>query len=158
MRLKAFVNTKEEVEDDEFGEKLLATTRNEMLSNEGTVELTRRFVEHMQPGLQRFMEEIGKEWKEVDLLDFCSRLVFELSNNAFMGPTFPKDRELYDDLLAFEDNFIKCFQMPAFMIKKEQALARKLIDRMREAYRKGLDVSQFVRARMNVLFVSLRQN
>jgi hypothetical protein len=150
MRFKSFLNTKEEVEDEEFTEGLVATIYSDLLSNEGTAGLTRRFVEHIKPGLQRFMEEIGEEWKEVDLFDFCSRLVFELSNIAVMGPTFPKDRELYDDMLTFEDNFMRSFQMPTFMIKKEQAHARKLIDRMREVYQKGIDASRFVHVRMKV--------
>jgi hypothetical protein len=158
MRLKAFINTKEEVEDDEFTERLVSTIHNDLLSNEGTIELTRRFVEHMKPGLLRFMDEIGEEWKEVDLLDFCSRLVFELSNIAVMGPTFPKDRELYDDLLKFEDNFMRSFQMPTFMIKKEQAHAKKLVDRMQEVYEKGMDACRLVRVRVKVPSVPRPQN
>jgi hypothetical protein len=146
------------VADQKFTDGLVSTIYSDLLSNEGTGELTRRFVEHMKPGLQRFMEDIGEEWKEVDLLEFCSRLVFELSNIAVMGPTFPKDRELYDDLLTFEDNFMRSFQMPTFMIKKEQAHARKLIDRMREVYNQGLDASRFVRVRVKVPSISRSEN
>ena len=149
-RLKAFVNTKEEVADTVLTDGLSASLHSDLLSNEGTMELTRRLVEHMKPGIRRFMKEIGDDWKEVDFLDFCSRLVFELSNTAMMGPTFPKDQELYEDLLKFEDNFLKCFNLPDFLIKNEQAHSQKLVDRMAEVYKKGIDASRIIRARINV--------
>lgn len=44
----------------------------------------------MPDGLELFIGEIGGEWKDVDLLDFCSRLAFELSNVAVMVRRFRK--------------------------------------------------------------------
>jgi hypothetical protein len=151
--LKAFLNTKEEVEDVKLRDAFVSSIHNDLLSNEGTTDLTRRFMEHMQPGLDRFVDEIGDDWKEVDLDDFCNRLVFELSNTAMMGPTFPKDKELYDDLLKFEENFMPMLKFPQFLITKEQAHAQKLIDRMAAIYRQGMDPSRLMRVRMKVRFL-----
>lgn len=150
MRKKQFLNTEEEVRDVDMTNDLAGTYAPALLSNEATAELTNRMVQQLQPCVDRLIEEIGDEWKEIDLVDWCCKLVFNLSNVAVMGNTFPKDNELYRDLLQFEENFLTVWKLPAFLVKKEQALAQKLIDRMKEIYENGMDAGAITRKRIQV--------
>lgn len=150
MRKKQFLNTEEEVKDDAMTDDLARTYAPALLSNEATAELTNRLVAHLQPCIDRLNEDIGDEWKEIDLVDWCNKLVFELSNIAVMGKTFPKDTELFHDLVQFDENFLTIWKLPEFLVKKEQALARKLIERMRDVYEAGMDAGVIMRKRMEV--------
>src|SRR5579859_2623480 len=94
IRKKQFLNTSEEVADDSMSEQLYAALPSTLLSN----ELTEKLVAQTQTTLQALVDDTGHEWKEVDLIGWCFKLVFLLSNVAMMGPTFPRDDELYRDL------------------------------------------------------------
>ena len=150
MRRKTFLNTEEELRDDSMTNDLAGTYPTRLLSHEATTELTERLVAHVQPCLDRLMDAMGDDWKEVDLVEWSSNMVFELSNVALMGSTFPNDSELFHDLLQFEENFVTTWKLPPFLIKKQQALAQKLIDRMQNIYEKGMDPAQIIRKRMQV--------
>jgi sterol 12-alpha-hydroxylase len=150
MRKKLFLNTEEEVGDEVMTNELAATLVPALLANEATAELINKMVAHLQPCIDRLVEEIGDEWKEIDLLDWCCNLVFELSNIAIMGKAFPNDAELFHDMLQFEDNFLTTWKWPEFLLKKEQGLSRKLVERMRDVYEAGTDVSEIMRRRIAV--------
>jgi len=150
MRTKQFMNTEEELRDKAMTNELDGTTVHGLLANEATVELVNRMLAHLQPCIDRLVGEIGDEWKEIDLNDWCCKLIFELSNIAIMGKTFPKDAELFHDLLQFEDNFLTVWKLPEFLVRKEQAVARKLIERMRDVYEDGMDASELMRRRIAV--------
>lgn len=150
MRKKQFLNTEEEVGDQAMTNDLAATLTPGLLSSEANAELINRMVAHLQPCIDRLVEEIGDEWKEIDLIDWCCNLIFELSNIAIMGKTFPKDAQLFRDLLLFEDNFLTVWKLPEFLVKKEQAVARRLIERMKDVYEAGMDAGEIMRRRMEV--------
>lgn len=150
IRRKTFLNTEEELRDDSMTNDLAGSYPAGLLSNEATTELIEKLVAHVQPLVDRLMDAMGDDWKEVDLVEWCSNMVFELSNVALMGSTFPKDSELFHDLLQFEENFVTIWKSPKFLVKKEQALARKLIDRMQNVYQNGIDPSRIIRERMQV--------
>lgn len=150
MRRKAFLNTEEELRDDSMTDDLAGAFPTGLLSNEATTELTETLVAQAQPYLDRLMDTMGDDWKEVDLVEWCSNMVFQLSTIALMGSTFPKDDELFYDLLQFEENFVTIWKLPQFLVKKEQALAQKLIDRMQNAYENGMDPARIVRKRIQV--------
>jgi hypothetical protein len=150
MRRKQFLNTKEELGDGAMTNELAETVISALLANEAAVELINRMAAQLQPCIDRLVEEIGHEWKEIDLIDWCCNLIFELSNIAIMGKTFPKDAELFHDILQFEDNFLTTWKWPEFLLKKEQALSRKLVERMRDVYEAGMDVSEIMRRRIAV--------
>jgi hypothetical protein len=150
MRRKTFLNTDEEVRDDSLTNDLIGIYPTLLLSNEATTELSERLIAHLQPCLDRLTDATGDDWKEVDLVEWCSKIVFELSNIALMGSTFPKDDELFHDLLQFEENFVRIWKLPSFLVKKEQALTQKLIDRMQNVYENGMDPAQIIQKRVQV--------
>jgi hypothetical protein len=150
IRRKTFLNTEEELRDDSMINDLAGSYPAGLLSNEATTELVEKLLAHVQPLLDRLMDAIGDDWKEVDLVEWCGNMVFELSNVAIMGSTFPKDSELFHDLLQFEENFVTTWKLPQFLVKKERALAQKLIDRMQNVYKNGIDPSRIIRERMQV--------
>src|SRR5277367_4959716 len=150
MRKKQFLNTVEEIHDTSMTNGLYANVISSLLSLEAVNVLVNRLLAHSEPTLKRLVESVGNEWKEVDLIDWCCRFAFEFSNNALMGPNFPKDDELYQDLMKFDNSFVTVWKTPEIFLWKEQAIARKLIERMKAFYANLMDPSEFVRLRLEV--------
>ena len=96
------------------------------------------------------MEDIGDEYREVDLVEWSMNMVFELSNIALMGASFPKDKQLFHDLTQFDESALRVWRLPAFLVKKERALARKLIEQMGNVHDKGMDPGPIIRSRFEV--------
>ena len=150
MRRKVFLNTVEEIQNTSMSNDLAASLIPSLLSVEATNVLVDRLLAHSEPTLKRWTESVGNEWKQVDLIDWCCRFVFELSTTALMGPSFPKDDELYRDLMKFDNNLVTVWRNPEIFLWKEQAVARKLIQRMKTFYANGMDPSEIVRVRVEV--------
>lgn len=150
MRRKQFLNTPEEINDESMTQQLSTSFAAGLLSVEATKDLTDKMIQHLQSTIEKISVTMGNEWQEVDLVEWCYKMVFELSNTAVMGPTFPRDEQMFKDLLQFEENFMTVWKMPEMFLKKEQALARSLLERTRRFYESGMKPSPIVLTRCKV--------
>ena len=150
MRRKQFLNTPDEINDDAMSQQLQASLGPGLLSTEATNELTNRLIQHLPSTIEGMMRSLGEGWQQVDLIEWCSKTVFELSNLAVMGSTFPRDEQMYKDLLQFEDNLMTVWKMPELFLRKEQALARRLLARTKQFYERGMEACSIVSMRCQV--------
>lgn len=148
MRKKQFLNTVDELKDASMTKELHTTAMTLLLSVDATSVLVDRLLAHSEPTLKQMVDSVGYEWKEVNLIDWCCRFVFELSNTALMGPNFPKDDEFYQDLMKFDNNLVTVWKTPEMFLWKEQAIARRLVRRIQTFWTSESDVCEFVRARV----------
>lgn len=152
VRRKQFLNTEEEMRDDSMTDGLAARFTPDLLSIEATKELIERMISHVPSHLENLIDPIGNEWKEIDLVDWCCRLVFRLSNIALIGPEFPSnDEQLFRDFLQLENQFIKTWKTPEIFLGKEKDFTRKLILKMQKVYDDGINPGQIVRNRIKVI-------
>jgi Cytochrome P450 len=154
MRRKMFLNTEAELRNDAMAQDLGGVLVPALLSIEGTKGLTERLMAHLQPTLDRLVESMGYEWREVDLVQWCFKLVFELGNLAIMGTDFPRDNLFYRDLMEFDSNLVTVWKNPAFLLRKEMSLAKKLLRRIEQACDYGLSPAQVISDRMQVAQLS----
>jgi hypothetical protein len=150
MRRKQFLNTPEEINDDSMTQQLYTSLAAGLLSVEATKDLTDRMIQHLQSTLEKIAGSMDNDWQQVDLIEWCSKVVFELSNAALMGPTFPRDEQMFTDLLQFEDNFMTVWKMPEMFLKKEQGLARRLLARTKKFCETGMKPAPVVLTRSKV--------
>ena len=150
MRRKLFLNTEEEVGDNEMTRSLDASAVSHLLASEATGELVDRMVSQLDSTTQQFMDAVGDGWKEVDLIEWCYKLVFDLSNYAVMGPNFPKDDEMYRDILEFDELVINVWKYPEFLQWKHRALSKKMISRLQKFYEGGISPGIIIRKRIDV--------
>ena len=150
MRRKQFLNTPQEINDASMTQQLYASLAGGLLSIEATKELVDRMIKYLPETIGKSVESMGDGWQQVDLIEWCSKMVFELSNVALMGPTFPKDDHMFTDLLQFEENSMRVWKMPEIFLKKEQSLARSLLERTKKFYESDMQPSSVLRTRFEV--------
>jgi hypothetical protein len=150
MRKKFFLNTDKEIVDESMTEALQDGFGPSLLSSNATTELKGRVLNPLAPTIEQWIVSTGHEWQEVDLIDWCRKLIFELSNKALFGGKFLNDEMSYRDILYMDDFIFKAWMAPEFMLSQEHARMKKLIERTKKTYGGGIDSASIIRSRLDV--------